>query len=155
MKRNNNKLLRSYKVRFNTQQEYKRSRRCCQCVYVTETKYAPRSLCLFYWLLKEKGEEGHEEFLSETLSLPPERRGEKKKQRHTNILKSCPNSTCLQSLWCLHAGWMDVWRECELSYDNPESKRKESHSIWWFWTKIPDHQDQVSLRNPSYDCAEY
>lgn len=83
VKGDDNKLLSSYKVRFNTQQKYKSSGRCCVCVYVTETKYALRNLSAFLLAAaRGKKEEGHEEFLSRLPLFPMS--GGKKRDTQTS-----------------------------------------------------------------------
>lgn len=122
MKGDNNKLLCSYKVRFNTQQEYKSSRRCCVCVYATETKYAPRNPSSFFiGCCREKKEEGHEEFLSKTLSLPRERGGKTVTCKHLEKLYKL----YIFSVPPVFTHWMDALKECELSYDNPENRKEK------------------------------
>lgn len=56
LKGDSNELLCSYKVRFNTKREYKSNRGDAVCVYVAETKYAPRNPSFFLLALKEREE---------------------------------------------------------------------------------------------------
>lgn len=138
----NNELLCNYKVRFNTKREYKSNRGDAVCVYVTETKYAPRNPSFFLLALKEKEEAMKNLFPTELTDSPPEKR--KKKMVTCKHLEKLYKHICGFSTESLPIWWMPRENVNPLTipknrkglYISPHSMWRQKMAVWTYFRNL-------------------
>lgn len=100
----------------------------CVCLCDWDKVCPQESILFFYWLLQgKKGRRPWRISFQDSLSLPRERGagGETVTRKHLEKLYKL----YIFSVPPVFTHWMDALKECELSYDNPENRKRKKEMV--------------------------